>query len=233
MKSVLIGVIAGCLLVTSAFLCLLLDGLTRTIEQLPTTMDLAIVREAQLTRAALSTQITPVVDKVDKQVTALRTDLFARVDKIEGDANSQLANLQTNAGAQITDTRTALVKEVQDTRTPLLALVPPAQAMLVNAGALTKDAQDSLDDSYLDINNLIQSAGMAATQTAYTMETVRAQAPVLIGHVSGISADFHDATTALDKKYFNPPPKNKKQKVLSFFSNFEALLIAALRGGAI
>jgi hypothetical protein len=98
---------------------------------LPGTLDTAIIREATLTRQAVAAQITPVVAKRDTQVTNLRTDLFTRVDKIESDANQQL-----------TDTRAALVKEVQDTRAPPLALIPPAQTVLTNAGALTEDAED-------------------------------------------------------------------------------------------
>jgi hypothetical protein len=219
--------------------CLFVHTLTTVTAALPATLDKAVAREANLTRAAVAAQITPVVAKLDGQVTSLQTNLFARVDKIELDANHQLADLQTNAVTQIDDTRAALVKEVQDTRTPLLALLPPATVALTNVGtlagngaALAKDAQDSLDDSYWDVKGLLASTTVA-TQAVLTMETVRTESPVLLGHVSGISADFHDATTALDKKYFNPPPMNKKQKVLHFFSNFESLLIAALRGGAI
>jgi hypothetical protein len=52
-------------------------------------------------------------------------------------------------------------------------------------------------------------------------------------HVSGIAGDFHSATHNLDIKYFHPPPMTRKQKAAAFFSNFEALAIAALRGGAI
>jgi hypothetical protein len=230
----------GALAALIVMACLFVHTLTTVTAALPGTLDKAVAREANLTRAAVAAQITPVVTKLDGQVSSLQTNLFARVDKIEGDANTQLTDIRTAAVTQIADTRKELVGQLTNVTVPagdVLAgaktLLPAAQVTITNAGNLIKDGQDSLDDVYPDARNLVQSAEMAATQTAYTMETVRTQAPILIGHVSGIAGDFHDATHKLDVKYFNPPPMNKKQKVLHFFSNFEALLIAALRGGAI
>lgn len=109
--------------------------------------------------------------------------------------------------------------------------VPEYPFLAINELALELDG--SLDDSYWDGKALLSSATVAATQAALTMETVRATAPVFAEHVTGIATDFHSATTALDKKFFNPAPKNKKQKVLGFFSTLQTILIAALRGGAL
>ena len=236
MKAILIGTICGCMLVLTAFTALFLDGLTRTAQQLPTTVDLAVAREAQLTRTFLDIKIDTVAGKLDKQVTGLRTDLFARVDKIEGDANLQLINLQANAVTQIADTRTALVKEVQDTRTPLLALLPPIQNTLDKVSYtsdLMLDCENNVDCFANRSQGTLKAVEKMAAAGEVTMKVIAETAPVFTGNVNGVTADFHDATHSLDQKYFHPPPRNRKQKVFGFFSNFEALLIAALRGGAI
>ena len=234
------GAALGALACLAVYACLFVHTLTVTTAALPAAVDKAISREANLTRAALSTQITPVVDKVDSQLTALQTNLFARVDKIEGDANTQLTDLRTAAVGQIADTRKELVSQLNNVTVPagdVLAsaktLLPATQVTIANAGNLIKDGQHSLDDSYWDIKGLLGSATVAATQAAQTMETINKQTPILIGHVSGIAGDFHDATHNLDIKYFHPPPQTKKQKVVSFFSNLQSILIAALRGGVI
>ena len=105
--------------------------------------------------------------------------------------------------------------------------------MLVNTAALTKDVQDSVDDSYFDAKALLESATVATTQAAQTMETINKNAPVLTRSVTQISSNFAEATHSLDQRFFHAPPMNRKQKVASFFSNFESILIAALRGGVI
>jgi hypothetical protein len=240
-RSIAAGAFLGSLAALAVYGCIFVHTLTKVTAALPAAVDKAVTREAALTRAAIEAQLTPAVAKVDGQLTTLQTNLFARVDKIEGDANTQLTDIRTAAVTQISDTRKELVGQLNNVTVPAGAalvqvnqdLLPATKVTITSAGNLLKDGQDSLDDSYQDINHLIQSAEVAATQTAYTMETVRKEAPVLIGHVSGIAGDFHDATHNLDIKYFHPPPMNKKQKVVAFFSNFESLLIAALRGGVI
>ena len=102
---------------------------------------------------------------------------------------------------------------------------------LDNTAAAVKDLQESWDDSYNDVRALLGSATVAATQTAQTLEVIRKTAPGTAKDVAGIAADFHDATTNLDMKFFHPPKRTRKQKIVAFFVSFEALLIAALRGG--
>jgi hypothetical protein len=237
-RSIAAGAFLGALASLAVYSCLFVFTLTKVAAGLPAVVDKAVAREAEATRKATSDQITAIAGKVDGQLTTLQTNLFARVDKIEGDADTQLTDIRTAAVTQISDTRTALVGQLTNITAPagdMIAeakgLLPATKVTITNAGNLLKDGQDSLDDVYPDLNNLVQSAGVAATQMGYTMETVRTQAPVLIGHVSGIAGDFHDATHSLDIKYFHPPPMTKKQKVAAFFSNFETILIAALRGG--
>jgi hypothetical protein len=230
----------GVLATLAVYGCLFVRTLTTVTAELPATADKAIARESEATRKACADQMIAAVAKLDAQITALQTRLFTRVDKIEGDANQQLVDLQTSTVAQVAETRKELVGQLNNVTVPagdVLAdakgLLPATKATITNAGNLIKDGQDSLDDSYDDIRSLIQSAETAATQTAYTMETVRKESPVLLGHVSGIAGDFHDATTSLDQKYFHPKPMTKGQKVKTFFSNLNTLLIAALRGGAL
>jgi F0F1-type ATP synthase membrane subunit b/b' len=238
LRELALGAFLGALASLAVMACMFVHTLTTVTAALPAAVDKAVAREANLTRKALTDELTPAVAKVDKQLADLQTNLFTRVDKIAGDANTQLTDIRTAAVTQIADTRKELVGQLTNITAPagdMIAeakgLLPATKVTITNAGNLLKDGQDSLDDVYPDLNNLVQSAGVAATQMGYTMETVRTQAPVLIGHVSGIAGDFHDATHSLDIKYFHPPPMTKKQKVAAFFSNFETILIAALRGG--
>jgi Skp family chaperone for outer membrane proteins len=238
-RSIAAGAFLGALASLAVYSCLFVFTLTKVAAGLPAVVDKAVAREAEATRQATSDQITAIAGKVDGQLTTLQTNLFARVDKIEGDANTQLTDIRTAAVTQIADTRTALVGQLNNVTVPAAAalnqvnkdLLPATKTTITNAGNLLKDGQDSLDDSYWDIKGLLSSATVAATQAAQTMETVNKQTPILMGHVSGIAGDFHDATHNLDIKYFHPPPMTKKQKVAAFFSNFETILIAALRGG--
>ena len=66
-----------------------METLNRVTAEMPIVADKAIAREGMLTRAAAGKQITAVSDKLDHQLTALRTDLFARVDTIEKDPSSR------------------------------------------------------------------------------------------------------------------------------------------------
>jgi hypothetical protein len=132
------------------------------------------------------------------------------------------------------DTALALV----DSRTgqalaTLAGIRTDLQPTLANSAALFKDAQDSWDDSYDDVRSLLDSTEVATTQAAQTLQVIREKTPKFTEDVTGITADFHDATHNLDVKYFHPPPRTKKQKIAAFFENFEAIFIAALRGGVL
>src|ERR1039458_4044148 len=125
------GAALGAIACLGVYACLFVHTLTVTTAALPAAVDKAIAREANLTRAALSTQITPVVDKVDSQLTALQTNLFARVDKIEGDANTQLTDIRTAAVGQIADTRKELVSQLNNVTVPagdVLGIIASFQA---------------------------------------------------------------------------------------------------------
>jgi len=214
------GTLCLCALaVLFAYTAALGNQVTHTVAVLPATIDAAIVREAEATRAVLTNQTTAIAKMADSQITATRSDLLARVD-----------GLQAAADKQITDTRRELVGQVVDTRR---ALIAEADKLIVPATAAVQDAKDSFDENYPDLKALGGSALVATTQTAQTLETVNKEAPVLTRSVTQISADFADATHNLDVKYFHPGPRTRKQKILGVLSNLQTILIAALRGGAL
>jgi hypothetical protein len=236
MKNYMLAAIGISVLAVSGCLCSLILT-TRKVEA-------SIPIEIQATRAALIDQVTrvriEVLAEIDTQATALRHDTTAQLNVIRKDALVEIRNTRSMADLQLTGTRSDLKKSIAAIVAPVEGLRADLKPVLMNAAALTKDAQDSWDDSYDDVRSLLGSAEVATTQTAQTMQTVNAIAPKFLAaaqetnqHFAGITADVHDATHSLDTKYFHPPPQTRKQKVLGFFSNFEALLIAALRGGVI
>jgi hypothetical protein len=116
MKKIIRYLIAGlvAMLIMLAYnLCLFVETLTRTAADMPVMVDKAIAREGMLTRAAASQQIASAAGKVDHQITALRQDLFTRVDTIETDTFHQVDQLRVDANQQISDTRVAVLAEVE------------------------------------------------------------------------------------------------------------------------
>ena len=160
----------------------------------------ARVTAVQNTVSSLPAEILPPVlkrvdagiGKMDAQITALRGELMARVDKIESLAD-------TRSGETL-----AIAAGIQADLRPVLT----------NAAAITKDAQDSLDDLYPDIKGSTESATVAITSIAQASEAMRDAAPKVAqsvvgisASVNGIAADVHAATTDFVK------PKTTWQKV--------------------
>jgi hypothetical protein len=226
----LMAILALCVLALTIYLCALIAAARHTVEILPDELLATINSQATAARldtlALIDRQASGIRRESTVQLNALRTQSLARIDALAATADRQITSTRADLEVTILRSLNTLVAPINGIRTDL-------QPVLQNAAALTKDAQDSWDDSYDDVRGLLESSTVAATQVAQTAETVRAAAPQLATDVTGIASDFHDATHNLDIRFFHPPAMTKKQKVAAFFGNFEALAIAALRGGVL
>jgi hypothetical protein len=192
MKKLLIATCCICLLSLTGVSCALLLTVRDTVASVP--------GEIQATRAALTFQIQ-----------ALQVNALAEIDRqaigIRKDATKQLGIILQTADRQLTGIRTDLRAELQQTAATLVAPIEGLRAdlkpVLDNTAALTKDAQDSWDDSYWDVKALLGSATVATTQAAQTMQTVREATPAFLAtaqetnrQFAGIVTDVHTVTTA-------------------------------------
>jgi ABC-type transporter Mla subunit MlaD len=227
-RQILMCTLLAALTAVAIFAGLLLHAAAVTVAAVP--------GEIAATRSALIDQVAALrVDaftEIDAQANELRGELHGDVRLVNAQASAISGQLDKRVGDSLgrVDVALAAITGLRADLQPALASIAP----FADSGrSLMKDGQDSLDDSYLDLRGLLESAEVATTQTAQTMQVVRENTPKFVGHINGIASDFHDATHNLDIKFFHPPPQTKKQKVLGFFSDLKAVLIAALRGGVL
>lgn len=133
------------LVVLVAFMCIWMEMFIRVTAEMPIVLDKAIAREGLLTRAAAERQIQDVSGKMDKQVTALRTDLFARVDSLEDKTFDEIDQIRRDANQQLADTRTAAAAEIAKVSTPAGAAITQAQALLPPAQHILANTSETSD----------------------------------------------------------------------------------------
>jgi len=231
----------------------LTSQLSRVLDGDPRSLDIQDkIPMRALVLTFLNTQIRGLRNDTSKQLTAIERNAMTAIREQGGALNGQIS--QT---LKITDSRLGQALKITDSRTgqaldqvaELRADLEPAIAGLGATSTKLADITAHIDDAlppftdcaYFDafgepvggnpdcLFNRVQGVSKATEQS---MQAIAKAAPELTQHVTGITADFHDATHNLDIKYFHPPPMNKKQKVARFFSNFEAIVIALARGGA-
>jgi hypothetical protein len=137
----------------------------------------------ELVLSQIDDQLTALQANAGKQVTALRTDVMTRLDKIEGDANARvgdsLARVDTALG--VAD------KRLGDIAGTAEALRQDAKPAMVNSAALVQDLKDSLDDNYDDIKATIGSSTVAVTGVARAAEAVGNAAPSITASVDSVA----------------------------------------------
>jgi hypothetical protein len=138
--------------------------------------------------------LPPVLAVVDQRA----GEALATVRDFQMVADARLASIQVDAREK----SEAVLQEAQGLMADIKPVLANAATLEAAYTALGQDAKDSLDDSYDDLRSLVDSAEVAATQTAQTMETVREVAPKLAESAAGIgksgdgiAADVHAATT--------------------------------------
>ena len=196
------GAIEGALLIRSA---------RRTVEAVPA----AVSGELLETRKLLACQLTALraqtlarvdrlTDKADAQLTALRTDALVRVDQLTGRADAQLSTLNATATALQQQT-TATIGAVQ---LDLGSFEDAATAVLVTTNKTVSDLHPQL-------LGLVAAAKVTAGETAQTMREVKTAAPEMVKSVQGIaaSADGIAADAKLEADEITRP-KRWWQKIL-------------------
>lgn len=147
-----------------------------------------------------------VLSETPEQIAAIRAALTAEVEAIRTEAAYQMDQtrtgvlLQTGAAVQIADRRLGQTVALLDARTSYMAssvatIQRDLAPTLKNTAALTKDAQDTMDALYPDIQAATESVTVAATQGAQTAMTVRAAVPGILSGVRTLE-DNSNATMA-------------------------------------
>ena len=159
---------------------------------------------------ALATTSARAVEALPKEMDAMRLDLNAQIAATRSVAGFQvdrlrdplvaLADARTAEALRIVDTRTGQMAETLDARTAAIStsidgLRTDLRPTLNAATALTKDAQDTLDALYPDVQAAVDSATVAATQTAQAAESVRQAMPKLLKTAQSLEENSN-ATTA-------------------------------------
>jgi methyl-accepting chemotaxis protein len=132
-----------------------------------------------------------------------------------GDANKQLTGMRTDLSTNLQQSTATLQAVVREALEPVNGIRADLKPVLANAAALTKDAQDSLDDLYPDVRGLVESTDVAVTQTAQTMQTVREASPqiaaasVSVGKSAAVIAD----SAAQEAKKLTAP-MTRRQKLM-------------------
>lgn len=198
LREILLCSLIACLI--SLSICGILLTRATTAAEYATPIELA------KTRAALIDQVDHLridsLKEIDKQADGLRAELHGDVRL----ANAQVSalrgqlNQRTGEALSMVDKRTG---EVTAAAAGIRADLKPA---LDNAAALVKDAQDSWDENYDDTVSLLDSAEVATTQIAQTMQTINQAAPAQLAAaqktadaVAGITTDANTMTTAMLK----------------------------------
>jgi hypothetical protein len=171
------------------------------------------IRTATETTKAIPKEIADTRAQLICQVATLRVDALAEIDKqadglrkeLHGDANK--VNAQVSAIRGQLDKRTGdALSRIDTAQATVDAFRTDLQPTLKNSAALVKDAQDSWDDSYDDVRNLLDSAEVTTTQAAETMQAISKVAPKVAAsteqnasNLAGITQDIHTITAAATK----------------------------------
>lgn len=174
--------------------CLLADAGTALLVSTKTAVD-ALPAEVDAIRLDLDAQIAATRSVTSAQIDRLRVPLLRLADARTGQALS-LVDARLGQALTVVDSRTAAVGASLD------GLRSDLRPVLQNAALLTKDAQDTLDALYPDIQAAVESGTVAATQTAQTAESVRQAVPKMLATAQKIE-DNSDQTTAYSAQLFN------------------------------
>lgn len=189
------------------------------------------LRQAGLAAEALAT----VPQMAGERLAALQSSVDGLPEKVLPpvlavvDARTGEALRVVKDSVAVADGRLASVQQQVDRTSKDFLLVADGvradvRPVLANSAALIADTQASLDDSYWDGKALLESATVATTQAAQTMEYVRQIAPQFLAasqrtneQLAGVATDFHSMTTSADERFFHPKPRTWKQKLAGGF----------------
>ena len=166
---------------------LALRAVTTVTQALPAQLGREVAETRGELLAEVDRQATGIRGDAATQLNALRAQTLARVDAMQALLNKRSGEALVMADARLSGAQESLDGVLNGVPTVLAN----AATLEANYGALAKDAQDGLDDSYWDLKATIESANVAATSVAQTAETVRTAAPQIAASVEGIgkSAD--------------------------------------------
>lgn len=199
----------------------------------------------------LTSNVSPAIGKLGDLPDKLVSMVNAQLTDTRKSAESQMSGVASNANDAIKDVTARADKRIGDTldridraltlgegvRSDLQPVLKAATDTIGKVGStsdsatkLTTDLQDSWDTLWPDIQGTSDSATVAVTQLAQFFQVFNTQTSPAI---DGIASDVHDATHNLDIKYFHPPKAGFWGRVKQVFTDLEAILIAALRGGVL
>ncbi len=175
------------------------------------------------TRAALVEKVDQVrIDsfaEIDAQANGIRKDTLKALKQqsvlIRKDLADGLKALNQTVSEPLDHITVTLQDAVNKADKRLASLDDHIAPVLANAATLTKDAQDSLDDVYPDVRAMVESATVATTQAAQTMETVNQAMPQWtadIGRMADSGTVIAGAAASEAKKF--TAPQTRRQKLM-------------------
>jgi vacuolar-type H+-ATPase subunit H len=205
MKGIRDGLVCGVLLFAMAFLAVATVFVARAckvVEGLPGHVEAA--------RASILAEVAAVRHDAGAQITAAERDAAALVDAARKDvaarADGQLGELRVGVLAEAAEIRKAADRRLADTLQRADAALGKVEEIrgdlrpaLVNAAALTKDAQDSIDDLYFDVKASVGSATVAASSFAQMSEQLKLQMPRAQKTFDGIGGNVEGITANIDR----------------------------------
>ena len=226
MKSYLLAAITVAVLALTGVTCSLLLTVRATVKALP----VELARQGDLLRvqslAEIDLQATALQKSANAQLTVIRKDTVAQAAAFAGIADRQLTGARSDLKQTVAESVKTVVAPLEGLRSDLQPVIAKAGVLTANAGSLTQDLKDSLDDIYPDTRSLVESAEVTMTAGAQAAEVIRDATPVFVDQAKeaeksfqGIAADAHTASTEFVK------PK-------TFWQGFKSWLLVLGRVGA-
>jgi multidrug resistance efflux pump len=184
-------------IIVQIFVCALLAALTMLVAsaiqlvRVTTATISALPGEVETTRAALLGEVRAarqdVLNRTDRQMTALRQDAIAEADEIRQSADQRVAETLAQTDA--------LVQAAQGLRSDLQPVLASAQGTLNDAGRTLHDADRTVDDLHPQLLGLVAASKITAGETAQTMRDFRTAVPSFIEQGQRISGNVDKATS--------------------------------------
>jgi len=177
---------------------------------LPDFLERQIQREMGATRSDAMLAIDTTRRELLHEVANLRRDVMHQADATRSESLAAISAIAAVADARLADTTGKLDAQLTATRADLQPVLANAVQLTGNAAALTKDAQNSLDDLYWDVKASVESATVtmhsiaeASASIEKTAQSVQAAVPPVLANMellsrqsAGIATDVHTFTTA-------------------------------------
>ena len=162
----------------------------------------------------------------------LRAAALSRVDNAVVTANTQLITMQSEVKAAV-DKADAQLTAMRGTVTSLGSKLDPVVGSYTELGeastALVKDAKDSWDTEWWDVVGLVDSATVATTGVAKTVEAVGNAAPVVTEQVKKIGdSAVKVGNAAATEAYELTKPQTTRQKIAAWLELIPRIAVKVL-----